>query len=297
MDISGTEPEVAAVVLEAAGADAVALNCGLGPEQMLPLLARMVKATTLPVIVQPNAGLPKLDDDGHTVFPGTPDELHDVRCGRALGRCCRRRVVLRLDARLHRARSSTPSPTRTASRFRAAATRGRCSRVRGGCSTLGAGSPVRVVGERINPTGKKALAEELRAGSMSIVRSFAAEQQAAGADLLDVNVGAAGVDAVTALPAAVLALVGTTDLPLVIDTTDFAALEAALRVYPGRALVNSVNGEAASHGGGTAARSPATAPRWSCSRSTTTGYRDDAAGRIGDRRAHQGGGALRRRPR
>ncbi len=81
---------------------------------------------------------------------------------------------------------------------------------------------------------------------MSIVRSFAAEQQAAGADLLDVNVGAAGVDAVTALPAAILALVGTTDLPLVIDTTDFAALEAALRVYPGRALVNSVNGEAAS---------------------------------------------------
>jgi len=109
--------------------------------------------------------------------------------------------------------------------------------------TIGSGSPVRVIGERINPTGKKALAEELRAGSMSIVRSFAAEQEAAGADLLDVNVGAAGVDALAALPAAVLAVVGTSELPIVLDTTDPAALEAALRIYPGRALVNSVNGD------------------------------------------------------
>jgi 5-methyltetrahydrofolate--homocysteine methyltransferase len=105
---------------------------------------------------------------------------------------------------------------------------------------------VRVIGERINPTGKKALAEELRAGSMSIVRAFAAEQEAAGADLLDVNVGAAGVDATVALPAAVLAVIGTSELPIVLDTTDPIALEAALRIYPGRALINSVNGDPAS---------------------------------------------------
>ncbi|NTU72281.1 MAG: dihydropteroate synthase [Coriobacteriia bacterium] len=245
MDISGTEPEVAAAVLEAAGADAIALNCGLGPEQMLPLLARMVSATKLPVIVQPNAGLPTLDDEGHTVFPGTPEEMADfaraaAQAGAAgVGSCC----------------GSTPAYTGAivdAVADKACveiADRGFAGTVLAGprkLVTLGAGSPVRVIGERINPTGKKALAEELRAGSMSIVRSFAAEQQAAGADLLDVNVGAAGVEAVEALPAAVLALVGTTDLPLCIDTTDFAALEAALRVYPGRALVNSVNGEAAS---------------------------------------------------
>ncbi len=245
MDLSGTEPEVAAVVLQAAGADAVALNCGLGPEQMLPLLERMVRATKLPVIVQPNAGLPKLADDGETVFPGTADEMAAfARAARlagaaAIGSCC----------------GSTPAFTGAIVDAVAdkdvvrIADRGYRSTVLAGprgLVTLGAGSPVRVVGERINPTGKKPLAEELRAGSMSIVRSFAAEQQAAGADLLDVNVGAAGVDAVVALPAAVLALVGTTDLPLVIDTTDFAALEAALRIYPGRALVNSVNGEASS---------------------------------------------------
>ena len=242
MDISGTDPETAAIVLEAAGADAIALNCGLGPEQMLPLLARVVSATKLPVIAQPNAGLPFLDDQGNTVFPGTPDDLAAFAVGArlagaaAIGSCC----------------GSTPAFTGA---IVAAVADKDCVEIPGrgfeglvlagprGFTTLGPGSPVRVVGERINPTGKKALAEELRAGSMSIVRSFAAEQQAAGADLLDVNVGAAGVEAAVALPAAVLALVGTTDLPLVIDTTDFVALEAALRVYPGRALINSVNGE------------------------------------------------------
>ncbi len=94
MDLSGTEPETAAVILEAAGADAVGLNCGLGPEQMLPLAARMVGATLLPVIVQPNAGLPHLDDDGRTVFPGTPDEMGAFAWAAreagvaAIGSCC-----------------------------------------------------------------------------------------------------------------------------------------------------------------------------------------------------------------
>ena len=245
MDISGTEPEVAAVVLEAAGADAVALNCGLGPEQMLPLLARMVGATKLPVIVQPNAGLPTLDDNGHTVFPGTPEELAAFAAGArlvgaaAIGSCCGSTPAYTgaiVDAVADK--DCVEVPDRGFSGTVLAGPRG--------LLTLGAGSPVRVVGERINPTGKKLLAEELRAGSMSIVRSFAAEQQEAGADLLDVNVGAAGVEAASALPAAILALVGTTDLPLVIDTTDIVALEAALRVYPGRALINSVNGEPAS---------------------------------------------------
>jgi len=241
-DLSGTEPETAAVILAAAGADAVGMNCGLGPEQMLPLLRRMASATTLPVFAQPNAGLPTLDAEGHTVFPGTPDEMAAFaaaarEAGAALvGSCC----------------GSTPAFTgaivdAVADRDVAQiAGRGFDGLVVAGprcVVTIGAGSPVRVIGERINPTGKKSLAEELRAGSMSIVRAFAAEQEAAGADLLDVNVGAAGVDAVTTLSAAVLAAVASSSLPLVIDTTDPAALEAALRVYPGRALINSVNGD------------------------------------------------------
>jgi 5-methyltetrahydrofolate--homocysteine methyltransferase len=245
MDLSGTDPATAAVILEAAGADAVGLNCGLGPDQMLPLVAQMVAATALPVIAQPNAGMPTLDESGATVFPGTPEDLGAFadaarRHGAAaVGGCC------------------GTSPAFIGAIVDAVADKD-CTQIVGrgfaetvvagprGLVTLGAGSPLRVVGERINPTGKPALKDSLLAGSMSVVRAFAAEQQDAGADLLDVNVGAAGVDAAVVLPQAVLALVGATDLPLVIDTTDAGALEAALRLYPGKALVNSVNGDPAS---------------------------------------------------
>jgi 5-methyltetrahydrofolate--homocysteine methyltransferase len=179
------------------------------------------------------------------VFPGTPEEMGAFaasarEAGAAmLGSCCGSTPVF--TGAIVDAVADKP--------FVEVADRGLSGLVVAGPRkhvSVGGSAPVRVIGERINPTGKKALAEELRAGSMSIVRTFAAEQQTSGADLLDVNVGAAGVDAVTVLPAAVLAVVGTSDLPLVIDTTDPVALEAALRVYPGRALVNSVNGDPAS---------------------------------------------------
>jgi 5-methyltetrahydrofolate--homocysteine methyltransferase len=245
MDLSGTDPETAAVVLESAGADAVGMNCGLGPEQMLPLLGRMASATKLPVFAQPNAGIPTLAADGSTVFPGTPAEMGAFaaaarEAGAAMvGSCCGSTPVFTgaiVDAVADKGVVDVPGRG-----FDALVVAGPRRVV-----TMGAGSPIRVIGERINPTGKKPLAEELLAGSMSIVRSFAAEQQAAGADLLDVNVGAAGVDASVALPAAVLAVVGTSELPICLDTTDPAALEAALRLYPGRALINSVNGDPAS---------------------------------------------------
>lgn len=242
MDLSGTDPETAAVILEAAGASAVGLNCGLGPEQMLPLVERMARATSLPIIVRPNAGLPKLVD-GVTVFPGTAEEMGQyaerfVDAGASLiGSCC----------------GSTPAFTGAIAGYisdrtpvdRPAPPAG--VRVAGprGVVHIGSGAFVRV-GERINPTGKKRLAESLRANRLDVVREYAIEQADAGADLLDVNVGAAGVDQRVMLPKAVLALSGLVDQPLVLDTTDPEALEAALRIYPGRALVNSVSGEQAS---------------------------------------------------
>ncbi len=243
MPLSGTPPESAAVILDACGAAAIGMNCGLGPEQMLPLLHALAAATDLPLIVQPNAGIPVLRD-GVTVFPGTPDEMgrHAARFvelgASVIGSCC----------------GSTPAFTGAIMDFakdvpvRTDRTRPSGVALAGprGVVRFGAGRPLAVIGERINPTGKKALAESLRTGSMSIVRGLAEEQRSAGADLLDVNVGAAGVDAEAVLPHAVLALAGLTDLPLVLDTTDPAALEASLRVYPGRALVNSVNGGQAS---------------------------------------------------
>lgn len=239
MELSGTDPATAAVILQAAGASAVGMNCGLGPEQMLPLVEQMASATWLPIIVQPNAGLPRLID-GVTVFPGTPDELGEyaarfVDAGASVvGSCC----------------GSTPAFTGAISDFakERRVPQGRASLggvvLAGprGVARLGAGLPLAIIGERINPTGKKVLAHSLREGSMAVVREYAIEQQEAGAHLLDVNVGAAGVDAVRVFPAAVSALVGLADLPLVLDNTDPAALEPALKVYPGRALVNSVNG-------------------------------------------------------
>jgi len=243
MELSGTDPATAAVILEAAGAEAVGINCGLGPEQTLPLVRQMAAATRLPLIVQPNAGIPRVVE-GVTVFPGTPDEMGEysarfVEAGASLvGSCC----------------GSTPAFTGAISDFaRSVQMPGARLGLKGtalagprGVSVLGEGHPVRLIGERINPTGKPELAAALKSGSMSLVRQFAEEQAAAGADLLDVNVGVAGIDEEKALREAVLALSACSDLPLVLDTTNAKALEAALRVYPGRALVNSVNGGAES---------------------------------------------------
>ncbi|MBN1192843.1 MAG: homocysteine S-methyltransferase family protein [Coriobacteriia bacterium] len=243
MDLSGTDPETAAVVLEAAGASVVGMNCGLGPEQMLPLVERMALATELPIIVRPNAGLPRLVD-GKTVFPGTALEMGEyasrfVDAGAALvGSCCGSTPEF-TGAIADAVAGREPAPRSTApAGVTLAGPRG--------LVRIGAGKPLATVGERINPTGKKRLAESLRASTLDVVRAYAVEQQDAGADLLDVNVGAAGVSQADLLPRAVLALSGLVDLPLSIDTTDHEALEAALRIYPGRALINSVSGEKSS---------------------------------------------------
>ncbi len=195
MDLSGTEPETAAVILEAAGADAIGMNCGLGPEQMLPLVKRMAQATSLPLLVLPNAGLPTLVD-GETVFPGTAEEMGQhaamfVEAGAAaVGSCC----------------GSTPEFTGAIMDFTAGKEIAAREAVPGvalagprGLLRMGVGHPLAVIGERINPTGKPALAESLREGSTTVVRTLAVEQHDAGADALDVNVGAPGVDAVSAL--------------------------------------------------------------------------------------------------
>ena len=242
-ELSATDPETVAVVLQACGASVVGMNCGLGPEQMLPLVEAMAAATGLPLIVQPNAGLPTLVD-GRTVFPGTPDEMGAYAARYAalgagfVGSCCGSSPSF-TGAILDEAKDVVLPTGRVRPDGVAVSSARRTAR-------LGAGRPLAIIGERINPTGKKALAESLRAGSMELVRSFAMKQSDAGAALLDVNVGAAGVDASIVLPQAVTALAGLTDLPLVIDTTDPVALEAALKAYPGRALINSVNGGAES---------------------------------------------------
>ena len=244
MELSGTDPATAAIILEAAGADAVGLNCGLGPEQMLPLIESMTQATRLPVVVQPNAGLPIVDEEGNTVYPGTAEEMGAFAKGAyqmgvaAIGSCC----------------GSTPDFTGAIAdelyHKQALPTEGR------GFDTPVVAGPRRhvvigqgdtkLIGERINPTGKAELTEELLFGSLDTALRYAREQEAEGADLLDINVGAAGVDEYAMLPEVVRAVNDISTLPLVFDSRDPEALEAALRIYPGRALINSVNGDPAS---------------------------------------------------
>lgn len=247
MDLSGTDPETAAIVLEAVGAKAVGINCGLGPEQIYPLLCRMAKATALPLVVQPNAGMPHLDRSGKTVYPLTPDEMGDwavkfrAAGAQIIGSCCGSTPAF--SGMIAAEISDLPVvPRPDHAELVGTMLAGPRGRLRIGGDELPC-----IMGERINPTGKPDLAEELRGMSMSMVRSFAIEQEAAGASLLDVNVGAPDVDEKAALCAAIGALGAITSLPLSLDTTDRDALEQALRIYPGRALINSCNGEESSY--------------------------------------------------
>ncbi|MDR1413121.1 MAG: homocysteine S-methyltransferase family protein, partial [Actinomycetes bacterium] len=284
MELSGTDPATAAIILRAVGAAAVGMNCGLGPAQMGPLAQAMLAATTLPVITQPNAGLPELRADGHTHFPGTPEDFrtfaHAMRQAgvAAIGSCCGStpdftaviadevggKAVIAVPSQARGVSVGTPSdPEGRLASVGSAVVGGRQSDASAGKLSLqtssparptivasprahvaiGAGNPCRIIGERINPTGKARLKDSLLTGSMSVVRQFAIEQAADHADLLDINVGAAGIDEAATLPRAVITVAALSSLPLSIDTTNVAALETSLKRYPGKALVNSVTGE------------------------------------------------------
>lgn len=247
MELSGTNPQTAAIILEAAGASVVGMNCGLGPAQLLPLIKQMAQATTLPLLIEPNAGLPQIDDAGNTVFSGCPDDFAEAAYAfremgvQFIGSCCGSMPAF--TGAIYATIGDTDVVARKAPAFADAVVLASPTT----SVALGAGWPSQIIGERINPTGKPALATELEKGSMSLVRQFCESQEEAGACLIDVNVGSPMVDAQLALPAAVLALQGFSTSPLVLDTTDYVALETALRIYPGRALINSVNGDAESY--------------------------------------------------
>ncbi len=238
--LTGTDPRTAAVVLEALGADVVGANCSLGPAQLLPVAAELAAACRLPVSIQPNAGMPELIG-GRTVFPMGPAEMGEwtprlVAAGATyLGGCCGttpdhiKAIKATLSSEVRLAARSADTRTALTSRSRTV--------------YLGAGLPTVIIGERINPTGRKALAAEIRAGSFAAVKREALEQVKAGARVLDVNMGVPGIDQAAAMGQAVAALSVLVDVPLAIDTTDPAALEAGLKAFPGRALINSVSAE------------------------------------------------------
>lgn len=238
--ITGTDATTAAVILSALGADAVGANCSTGPAELLPVVQALAAASRVPVSVLPNAGLPELHHN-QTVFPLTPAEMAKwaVRLAQAgatyIGGCCG--TTPAHIAAIRQALEHAPAPT---SRYRpATALTSRTKTV-----YLGHGCPPVLIGERINPTGRPQLQRQLAQGDMGAVKTEALNQVAAGADILDINMGVPGADETALLATAVRHIAMLTPAPLSIDTTDAAALAAALAIYPGKALVNSVTAEA-----------------------------------------------------
>lgn len=235
--LTGADVPSVIALLEGLRVDALGINCGMGPEQMLPVVEEYIKYSSLPVIVKPNAGLPK-QRDGHTYYDVSPGEFAGymgkiVSMGACvIGGCC----------------GTTPDHIQAMTNF--------CRRLDiippsekndtivssyGQSVFLGRGS--KIIGERINPTGKKKFKQALKDHDLEYILREGIAQQDNGAHILDVNVGLPDIDEISMMKETVQALQSVVNLPLQIDTVDAAAMEAALRIYNGKAMVNSVSGK------------------------------------------------------
>ena len=237
--LTGADVDVVAALLEGLRVDALGFNCGFGPEKMLPYLRRLAERTSLPIIAKPNAGMPRIVD-GQTVFDLGPEDFAQgvaalVEAGASIvGGCCGSTPahIAAVTARVR-----TPPPARDLKNPP--------------CAVVTSGSraveiPLDdsvVIGERINPTGKKRLRAALTEGDTAYILREAVAQAEAGAHVLDVNVGVPGLDEPAVLDWAVQSVQSVTDLPLQIDSSDPKALARAMRHYNGKPLVNSVNGK------------------------------------------------------
>ena len=238
--LTGSDVQTCVTVLEGLGADAVGLNCGLGPAQCLPLAREFVKYASVPVLVQPNAGLPQVVD-GKTVFSVTPDafaaQMAEIAASGAhiLGGCCG--TTPDHIAALRQTVASIPYQAPAEKSVTAAST----SR-----KTVVFGEQPVTIGERINPSGKKDLTAALQNSDMDVLIDQALDQLDAGCTLLDINVGVPGIDQRAAMRTAVEQIQAVApNAPLAIDSNDPAVLEAGLRVYNGKPVLNSVTGKQA----------------------------------------------------
>ncbi|MGN0396200.1 MAG: dihydropteroate synthase, partial [Coprococcus sp.] len=232
-----TDPKTAVIVMQSLGVDAVGLNCSTGPEEMLAPVKEMVAYANIPVLAKPNAGLPELVDEV-TVYNTTPEEFATVgkklvEAGACIvGGCCGttpehikalaeavKDVPLKEISKKHRRVVTSERKT----------------------VEMDLDGQFLVVGERINPTGKKKLQAELKEGSLDLVRSMAREQEENGAAILDVNMGMNGIDEKQMMLDVIYEVSAMVDCPLCIDSSHVDIIEAALRIYPGRALINSIS--------------------------------------------------------
>ena len=233
----GTDPRTAVIVLQSMGADAIGINCSTGPDKMLGILREMKEYAHIPIMVKPNAGIPKLVE-GETHFPMGAEEfademerLMDAGAG-IVGGCCGT-TPHHMKLLAERAQGMRVQPQKK-EHIRALTTEQTTVEIP-------LDGPFLIVGERINPTGKKDLQAELREGKLDIVAEMASEQAELGAAILDVNVGMNGIDEQETMLEVMQEALVSAKLPLSIDSSHVKVIEAALRIYPGRALINSIS--------------------------------------------------------
>lgn len=232
---TGCTPASMALTLGGLGVDALGFNCSLGPVEMLPMARELAQWTSLPMVIKPNAGLPDPETDEYNISPKEfADAMAEYRAlgFRFFGGCCG--TTPEFISALNNTLKNSPEPV-----VKTTVRHGVCS-----ASTCVELSGVRVIGERINPTGKKRFQQALRENDMGYISERAIEQQEAGADILDVNTGLPGIDEKDTMTRVVKAIQTVVSLPLQIDSTDPAVIEAGLRNFCGKAIVNSVNGTA-----------------------------------------------------
>lgn len=233
----GTDPETAIVVLQSLGVDMIGTNCSTGPKEMVEILKKMRPYANVPLFAKPNAGLPELVD-GETVYQMTPEEFASygvelVKSGAAVvGGCCGT-TPAHMKA-LYEAIKDMEVPEVNKEYKRALASERKTL-------DIDINGRFLVVGERINPTGKKKLQEQLREGNLELVLEMAESQEENGADILDINMGMNGIDEKEMMLKAMHEVARAVNLPLCIDSSHVDIIEAALREYPGRALINSIS--------------------------------------------------------
>ena len=235
--LTGATVEAAALMCEGLGVDAIGFNCGLGPVQVGKLFPQMLKAVSLPLIINPNAGLP-VQRDGKTCFDVGPEEYAELMYELAqqgasiVGGCCGT-TPEHIAQMIAKCKSLQPGGTRECG-LTAVSSYGKAVHL---------GEEPIIIGERINPTGKKRLKEALVNNDLDYVCRLGLEQIGVGTQVLDVNVGTPGIDEPALIAQAVPALQAITDTPLQIDTSNYEAMERALRLYNGKPMLNSVNGK------------------------------------------------------
>ena len=241
--LTGSSPEICAAVLESLGVSALGLNCSLGPEQMKPIVTRLLNSTNLPVLVKPNAGLPK-SENGKTIYDVGAEEFSDIvssfcKEGAAIaGGCCGSDPFF--IKRLVQKTQGIPFPKKDKNpQFM----RQKKSVISSGTKIVEFGREPVLIGERINPTGKKKLKQALKDNDISYILNEAITQEEKGAQVLDVNVGLPEIDECKMMQSVIKEIQSVSDLPLQIDTSDPVTMEKALRLYNGKPLINSVNGK------------------------------------------------------